>query len=244
MGLAVRIVPSILCKGRTLVKGEKFNAWRSVGLAAQAVRVHQKRGVDEVCLLDVSATPGGRGPDLTLVEELSEVCYMPLAVGGGVRGLGDARRLLNAGADKIVIGTGGPKAIAEVANAFGCQAVVAAVDVRGGKAVVGCGKQTISDSPVEWAVACERHGAGEILLTSIEREGTMVGYDLALVREVAQAVSIPVVAHGGCKDYDDMLQAIQAGASAVAAGALFQFTDATPQGAARYLHQHGVEVRL
>lgn len=246
MGLAHRVIPTILCRGRTIVKGERFNSWRSVGLAAQAVRVHAARGVDEVVLLDVGATPEGRGPDLSLVEELSDVLFSPLAVGGGVRSVADVKALLRAGADKVVIGTGAiavPTLVHDCSEYFGSQAIVVAIDVRGGVAgrvrTLGAGP-----GPRGWAKDIETVGAGEILLTSIDREGTMLGYDLELIRSVSQAVGIPVIAHGGCSGYDDMLAAIRAGASAVAAGALFAFTDATPREAAQYLAANGVEARV
>lgn len=251
MGLAVRIIPTILCRGRQQVKGMKFNSWRSVGLAAQAVRVHQKRGVDEVVLLDVRATPEGRGPDLGLVEELAEEMFAPMAVGGGVKNVNDVRRLLQAGADKVVIGTAAwtTNVVREAAEFFGSQAIVAAIDVKDGDVRVECNRSTActagSDAvpPVIYAKQLAQRGAGEILLTSIDREGTMEGYDLDLIREVSHAVDVPVIAHGGCKSYEDMVDAIYAGASAVAAGALFQFTDATPRGAAKALAEYGIEVR-
>lgn len=248
MGLAVRIIPSVLCRGRVMVKGEKFNPWRGVGLAEQAVRVHQARGVDELVLLDVGATPEGRGPDLDLVRDLTEGCFMPLAVGGGVRSVDDVRDLLKAGADKIIIGTGAaevPDLVYDCANTVGSQAIVVSVDVGyGGSVMIRCGKTGYSHTAVGYAQWAERAGAGEILLTSVDREGTMAGYDLDLVREVAKAVNIPVIAHGGCRNYENMVDAVVAGASAVAAGALFQFTEATPKGAAQVLAARGIEVRL
>lgn len=241
--LAHRVIPTLLCRGRQLIKGERFASWRSVGVAAQAVRIHQARGVDELMLLDIAATAEGRGPDLALVRELSEACFMPLSVGGGVRSVEDARALLEAGADKVVVGTGGPMVIEEIASRVGSQAVVASVDVRDGNAWVRSGTYKTMHGAVGFASACFQHGAGEILVTSIDREGTLQGYDIELVRAVSDAVGCPVIAHGGAGTYQHMLEAIRAGASAVAAGAMFQFTDATPAGAARYLQDNGVEAR-
>lgn len=233
--LAKRIIPTILCRDWQLVKGIAFDSWRSVGLAAQAVRIHQARGVDELCLLDISATKEGRGPCLALVEDLANACFMPLSVGGGVRSVQDVRDLLHAGADKIVIGSS-IRTIRDAASIVGSQAIVASVDVRNGM-VRGV-------PPDVWAITMERYGAGEILLQCVERDGTLAGYDLALIRKVSQAVSIPVIASGGCGTYEHMAEAILAGADAVAAGAMFQFTDATPKGAAQYLATQGMEVRL
>lgn len=247
--LAKRIIPTILCRGRQMVKGTQFNSWRTVGLAAQAARIHQMRGVDEVVLLDITATLEGRGPDLDLVAELAEDCFMPLAVGGGVRTVDDVRAILRAGADKVVIGTAAietPHLILECRERVGSQAIVAAIDARdeSGQVYIRSGTARAERCfAKETAQNLAFLGAGEILLTSIAREGTLDGYDLRLIRAVAQSVDIPVVAHGGCGSYADMLAAIEAGADAVAAGAFFQFTDATPQGAAQYLAEHGIETR-
>lgn len=246
--LAHRIIPTILCRGRQLVKGRGFDSWRSVGLAIQAVKIHAARGVDEVCLLDISATAEGRGPDLDLVRELSEFLFAPLTVGGGVRSVKDMKALLRSGADTIVIGTGAaevPDLVRQCADVAGSQAVVVSVDVGYGNSVmIRCGRTGYSHNPVYYAGWCERAGAGEILLQSIERDGTMTGYDLPLISKVANAVTIPVIASGGAGNYQHMLEALQAGAAAVASGAMFQFEDATPKGAAHYLAKRGFEVRL
>lgn len=238
MGLAVRIIPTLLQRGPTLVKGKQFDAWRSVGHVAQAFAIHQAREVDELIYLDIAATPEGRGPNFELVQELTKTFMAPLTVGGGVRGLDDACRLLACGADKVAIRTN-VHTIANCAAFLGSQAIVAAIDVSG-NGVLGHPAFT----PAHFAELMQNIGAGEILLTSVEREGTLEGYDLDLIREVCERVSIPVIAHGGCSGYDDMLAAIQAGASAVAAGALFQFTDCTPQEAAEYLGAQGIETRM
>lgn len=252
--LATRIIPTLLVRGRQLVKGQQFNSWRSVGLAAQAVRIHQQRGVDEIILLDIAATPEGRGPDLDLIRELSEVLFCPLTVGGGVKSIDDVHALLEAGADKVAIKTAAyaaPFLVQNIADRFGSQALVVAIDVneedyiRETNAFYGY----IVDGPICWyaqhaATHFEEQGAGEILLTDMTLEGTLGGYNYGLIKNVSESVSIPVIAHGGCSGYEDMYNAIQAGASAVAAGALFQFSDCTPRGAAEYLKAKGIEVRL
>jgi len=252
--LAKRIIPTLLCRGRQLVKGVAFDAWRSVGLAAQAVRIHQQRGVDELVLLDISATAEGRGPDLKLIEELTAKCFMPLAVGGGIRSVQDVRDLLNAGADKIVFGSAAieaPHLISKIAFAVGSQAVAVSIDVLHGRVATRRngrvealdtlpGPRGIADQ----CRAAQDLGAGEILLQSVERDGTMQGYDLEMIAAVSRAVSIPVIASGGAGTYEDFHKAILAGADAVAAGAMFQFTDQTPKGAAEYLAAHNIEVRL
>lgn len=247
--LAYRIIPTVLCRGRELVKGRQFDSWRSVGLAMQAIQVHAARGVDELCLLDVAATAEGRGPDLELVRELSDFLFAPLSVGGGVRSVEDVKALLRAGADKVVIGSH-PEIIRECAEQVGAQAIIASVDVRRGESGVSIvylrsGREAVRGYDARlWAEALELAGAGEILLQSIDRDGTGQGYDLELIRAVSQALAIPVIASGGAGSYAHMLEAIQAGASAVASGAMFQFEDTTPRGAAQYLASKGIEVRL
>lgn len=249
MGLATRIIPTLLYRGDVLVKGKRFDSWRSVGHVLQAARIHAARGVDELICLDIAATPEGRGPNLALVEKITESAFTPITVGGGVRSVKDVRDLLKAGADKVAIGTN-HHIIREAADKFGRQAIVAAVDSEHGLATTQCGRTVLMDancahvSALDHAKRCVEAGAGEILLTSIGREGTMDGYDLDLIRVVSAAVDVPVIAHGGGGGPADMLEAIRAGASAVAAGALFQFKDTTPRDSARYLARHGVEVRV
>lgn len=246
MTLAKRIIPTMLVRGRTLVKGERFNSWRSIGHAAQAARVHARRGVDELLILDIAATAEGRGPDLDLVRELSEGCFIPITVGGGVRSLQDIDALLRAGADKVCIGSGFFEVVALVYTAarhFGSQAIMVSIDVRDEHLTSRCGQVRHERTPLPAALAAQEDGAGEILLSCVDRDGTMQGYDLDLIREVAQAVSVPVIASGGCSGYEDMAAAFAAGADACAAGALFAFTDCTPRGAAKFLHNNGVVVR-
>ena len=245
--LARRIIPTLLVSGRNLVKGQRFNSWRVVGSAMQAARVHQGREVDELVILDVAATREGRSPDLGMIAELASECRMPLAVGGGIRTVKDVRQLLRHGADKVVIGTSAieqPDFVREVSDTFGAQAVVVALDVLKSHCHTRCGVRITHGAPAHWASEMQARGAGELLLQSIDRDGTMQGYDLDLIRDVSAAVSIPVIASGGCSGYEDMLAAFEAGADACAAGALFQFMDATPKGAAQFLKQHGLEVRL
>lgn len=246
MGLAIRIIPSLLYRGHTLVKGEKFGSWRSVGVLTQAVKIYEQRNVDELLLLDVSATQEGRAPDYDTISRLTSGCFMPMAVGGGVRTLADAKALLRAGADKVVMGVKAyrdPIEVNRIVESLGSQALVVSIDVKENRVWIDSGRIRTAVDPVRYAQLLAGMGVGEILVTSIEREGTLTGYDISLIRAVAHAVDVPVIAHGGCSGYADMHLAISAGASAVAAGALFQFTNATPAGAAEYLAEHGIEVR-
>lgn len=247
MALAKRVIPTILVRGKTAYKGERFNSTRSIGSALAIAKVHARRGVDELCILDVAATAEGRGPDLELVHALSEGCFVPITVGGGVRSVDDVHKLLRAGADKVCIGAGAHEIqglIRMAAERFGGQAIAVSLDVLwpGGCAMYR--RDLVGDTdPVSFAQWLESEGAGEILLQSMERDGTLDGYNLDLIREVSATVNIPVIASGGCSGYDDMLAAFKAGADACAAGALFAFTDATPKGAAHFLRNHNVEVR-
>lgn len=246
--LTSRIIPILLHRGSQLVKGKQFNSWRNVGHALQATRIQQSREVDELIVLDIGATPEARQPNLPLIKDLVADCYMPITIGGGINCLRHIREILAEGADKVAIGT---KALDDLsfiniaAQKFGSQAIVVSIDVNYCHAVMGrCGQRAYHSNPVQFAKRVEREGAGEILLQSIDREGMMNGYDLDLIHAVSSAVNIPVIAAGGAGTYQHMAEALKAGAHAVAAGAMFQFTDATPKGAARYLAEQGFSMRL
>lgn len=250
--LKVRIMPTLLYKDVGLVKGVGFNSWRRVGSAMQTVKVYNLRQVDELVLLDIRATLDGRGPDLAAVDELADECFMPLTVGGGVRTIDDVRALLMVGADKVSMNTAAiekPELIREVADRFGSQCAVVSIDARrqsdGTYAVfTHAGTRDTGLDPVTVARNAERMGAGEILLTSIEHDGAMDGYDLDLTAMVSAAVHLPVIASGGAGTYQDMADALGQGhASAVAAASMFHFTEQTPLEAKRYLGGLGFAVR-
>ena len=249
--LKTRVIPTLLIRDIGLVKGERFDSWRRVGAPMQAVKVYNTRDVDELVLLDIDATPANREPDYDQISYLARECFVPLAVGGGIRNIGMVRRLLGEGADKVCINTAAyesPHLISEVAQHFGTQCVVVAIDVHRHadgrcECYQNCGRVPNRHAPAKWAKEVEALGAGEILLTSIERDGTMEGYDLQLIEEVSQQVKIPVIASGGAGCYDHMLQAIHAGASAVAASSMYLFTQNTPLEAKSYLAARGVAVR-
>lgn len=208
----------------------------------------ERRDVDELIILDVTATPNNRSPRFEEVTALCENLFMPVTIGGGIRNESDIRRLLAGGADKVAINTVAvetPGLIETAARKFGSQAVVVSIDVRAGRVHTRCGRFDTAIDPVAWAVEVSDRGAGEILLTSIERDGMLDGYDLDLIRSVVDAVDIPVIAAGGCGSYEHMAEVLrETKAHAVAVGAAFQFTECTPRGAAKYLHEHGISVRL
>lgn len=241
--LARRIIPTILYRGTETFKGEGFNSWRRIGNLRQAVRVFQARGVDELVLLDISGKP----PDLKLVRDLCSECFMPVTVGGGIRTLDEIVALIANGADKVSLNTAAvtkPDLVTAASRKLGSQSVVVSLDVKDGTVWTESGTRNTGLSPVAVARESFERGAGEILLTAITRDGTLAGYDLDLIARVSAAVPIPVIASGGAGTYDHLKQALDAGAHAVAAGAMWSFTDATPSGAAEYLDRHGVPVRV
>jgi len=250
--LKVRVMPTLLYRDFTLVKGVGFDSWRRVGSAMQAIKVYNMREVDELVFLDIAATPQGRGPDIALIDDLADDCFMPLTVGGGIHHIGQVGDLLRAGADKVALNTAAverPALISEVAKRHGSQCCVVSIDARRHRsgrheAFTHSGTLPTGLDPVELARRAEAAGAGEILIASIDRDGTMEGYDLELVRQVADAVSIPVIASGGAGSYDDMVAALRAGgASAVAAASIFHFTEQTPLEAKRRIGEAGFPVR-
>ena len=245
MALATRVIPVLLQRGGTLVKGEKFNSWRSVGHALQAVRIHAARQVDELIYLDIGATPAGKPPNFALVETLTEVMFSPITVGGGITEMSHVERLFNSGADKVCLGTGAVdlQLVEAIASRYGSQCLTISIDYLDNEVMTHCGRRRTIIAPSEWAKVMEDCGAGEILLNSIDRDGTMVGYDLPMLSEVCESVSIPVIACGGAGSPEHCYRAITAGAHAVAAGALFQFSDTTPLSVTNYFADRGVEVR-
>jgi len=249
--LKVRVIPTLLWKSLGLVKGVRFDSWRRVGTIMPAVKVYNNREVDELVLLDIEATREQRAPEYEMIEEIAAECFVPLTVGGGVLDVEMVRGLLRAGADKVCINTAAyadPELIRVAADRFGAQCIVIGIDARRGvdgtyECVSHSGTKVAGKDPVTWARQVEMLGAGEILLTSVDRDGTMEGYDLQLVANVAAAVRIPVIASGGAGSYGHLHEAIVSGASAVAAASIFHFTEQTPREAKRFLKERGVPVR-
>jgi imidazole glycerol-phosphate synthase subunit HisF len=250
--LKTRVIPTLLWKQFGLVKGVGFDSWRRVGPVLPAIRVYNQREVDELVLVDILG-PGRDGePDFESIEEFGRDCFVPLTVGGGLTSLPQVQKLLHAGADKVSINTAAyanPGLIEEVAARHGSQCVVCSVDVRrdddGGWACFShSGKVPTGREVREWVRELESRGAGEILITSIDLDGTMKGYDLELIEAVVSAVGIPVIASGGAGNYQHMVDAVlKAGASAVAAASIFHFTERTPAGAKDAMAAAGIPVR-
>lgn len=251
--LKVRIMPTLLYKDFELVKGKGFDSWRCVGSVMQSIRVYNMREVDELIFVDIAATREGRPPDFELVDDFADECFMPLTVGGGISCLDDVQRLLEVGADKVALNTqavNDSTLVTEAAKKFGSQCIVVSIDVKkhsngNYEVYTHSGTAPTGLDPVSFAVQAEELGAGEILLTSIDLDGTMAGYDVELIKAVNQRISIPLIASGGAGNYEHMYGALkEGGASAVAAASIFHFTEQTPLEAKRYLKDRNINVRL
>lgn len=248
--LKTRVIPCLTIKDGRLVKSVKFREHRNIGSYISSVRVFNARDVDEMIVLDLDAYEKGIQP--WLLEEITKECFMPLTIGGGVKTCKDIEEILKIGADKAAINTVAllaPEFIKDASSMFGSQCIVASIDVKleeDGYKVFGKGGTWPSGrSVVEWAKEVEDLGAGEILLTSIERDGTMEGYDIGLVKSVSEAVNIPVIACGGAGTLDHFVEVIKdAGASAVACASIFQYTQITPQNVKQHLLEAGIETRV
>lgn len=227
----IRVIPVLLFKSGGLVKTVQFSREKYVGDPINAVRIFNEKEVDELVLLDITASEKGRPPDPRFVEDLAGECFMPFCYGGGVSDLEQIQKLLRVGAEKVSLNTAAvrtPELVEKASRRFGSQSVVVSIDVK--KHLLGRysvhiqrGKQDTGIDPVEFAKEMARRGAGELLLNSIDRDGTYQGYDIDLIRKVSHAVTIPVVACGGARNVDDFVMAVRAGASAVAAGSMFVF---------------------
>lgn len=229
--LRTRVIPVLLLRERALVKTHRFGKFRYIGDPANTVRIFNELEVDELCVLDISAARTRRGPDFELLRDVASECFMPMAYGGGIADFATAKRIYDTGFEKVVINTAATEApgiIEDIARVYGTQAVVASIDVnrdwlgRSGVFTRG-GRTRAHPDPVAWAKTLEDRGAGEILLTSVPREGTYEGFDLDLVRAVANAVEVPVIAHGGAGELVHIRQAVDANASAVALGSMVVF---------------------
>ncbi len=251
--LKTRLIPTLLWKGPGLVKGIGFNSWRRVGAVLPAIKVYDKREVDELIIVDITATLDRAEPDAASINNFAQSLSVPLTVGGGITTINQITGLLKAGADKIALNSAAvenPALISGAARHFGTQCVVVSIDARRlddgtHRCYTHCGTRDTGYDPATFASIAADRGAGEILITSIDRDGTMTGYDLELVSSVARAVDIPVIASGGAGNYKHMVEVVkQAGASAVAAASIFHYTEQTPAKAKEFMAQAGIPVRV
>jgi cyclase len=251
--LTKRIIPCLDVKEGRVVKGTQFLQLRDAGDPVECAKVYNAQGADELVFLDITASHEERKTMIDVVARTAESCFMPLTVGGGIRTVSDMREMLLAGADKVGINTAAvktPEVIDAAAEAFGCQCLVVAIDAK--KNAAGSwtvythgGRNPTELDAVEWAIEVCRRGAGEILLTSMDADGTKNGYDIALTAAVSQAVSIPVIASGGAGNIQHMAHVLAEGkADAVLAASIFHFGEYTVGDVKRFLDSQGVPVRL
>ncbi|MGB0647580.1 MAG: imidazole glycerol phosphate synthase subunit HisF [Bradymonadia bacterium] len=250
--LTSRIIPCLDVRNGRVVKGVKFQNLRDTGCPIESAKRYADQGADELVMLDISATLEERATTISVIEGIRTVLNIPLTVGGGIRSIDDARRLLSAGADKISVNSAAvtrPALITQLNEAYGRQCTVVAVDAIGRgpnqwEVLTRSGTFAEALDAVQWMARAEALGAGEILLTSFDRDGTREGYDLELLSAAANALSIPVIASGGANSAVHMLDALHAGASAVLAASIFHDGDTTIQDVKTTLRQAGVRVRL
>ncbi|HEY7841588.1 MAG TPA: imidazole glycerol phosphate synthase subunit HisF [Gammaproteobacteria bacterium] len=252
MGLAKRVIPCLDVDAGRVVKGVRFVDIRDAGDPVEIARRYDEQGADEITFLDITASSEGRDTMAHVVEAVAAEVFIPLTVGGGIRTTEDIRRLLNAGADKISINTAAvanPGFIAEASDRFGAQCIVVAVDARaaarGWRVFTHGGRRDTGLDAVEWAMRAAELGAGEILLTSMDRDGTRDGFDLALTRAVSDAVPVPVIASGGVGTLEHLVAGVlEGGADAVLAASIFHFGEHTVREAKELMARHDIEVRL
>ncbi len=252
MSLAKRVIPCLDVTAGRVVKGVNFVQLRDAGDPVEIASRYDEQGADELTFLDITASSDARDIILHVIEAVASRVFIPLTVGGGVRKADDVRRLLNAGADKVSINTAAvenPDLVAEVSGRVGNQCIVVAIDAKqragGWEVYTHGGRRPTGLDVVEWARRMESAGAGEILLTSMDRDGTRNGFDLGLTRAVSDAVSIPVIASGGVGTLEHLAQGVLSGrADAVLAASIFHFGEYTVRQAKEYMRSRGVEVRL
>lgn len=253
MGLAKRIIPCLDVTAGRVVKGVNFVGLRDAGDPVEIARRYDREGADELAFLDITASSDQRDLILHIIEAVAAEVFIPLTVGGGVREVNDVRRLLNAGADKVSINTAAvtnPQVVADAAARFGSQCIVVAIDAKAGsdgkwEVYTHGGRRATGLDAVEWAQKMQQMGAGEILLTSMDRDGTRSGFNLALTRAVSDAVAIPVIASGGVGNLQHLVDGvIQGHADAVLAASIFHFGEYTVHEAKLHMMQNGIEVRL
>ena len=256
MGLAKRIIPCLDVRDGRVVKGVQFVDIRDAGNPVEVAARYDEQGADEITFLDITASSDNRDTILHVVEEVASTVFIPLTVGGGIRVLDDVRRMLNAGADKVGINTAAvfnPEFVKEATDHFGSQAIVVSIDAKQvewgenprWEIFTHGGRKGTGLDALEWAGKMADYGAGEILLTSMDRDGTRDGFDLALTQAVCNTVDIPVIASGGVGNLDHLVDGIKEGhADAVLAASIFHFGDYTVQQAKLRMQEAGIEVRI
>lgn len=229
--MQTRVIPSLLIHKGGLVKSVQFKDYKYVGDPINAVKIFNEKEVDEIAVIDIDASKENKAPNIAKIAEIASEAFMPMAYGGGITTIEQIKEILYNGIEKVIINKAAhttPHLITQAANLFGNQSIVVSIDVKkvflkGYRVFIENGKKNTGLHPVEFAITAEKLGVGEILLNSIDKDGTFTGYDLALIQQVSKAVNIPVIAIGGASSVEDFAKAKQAGASAVSAGSMFVF---------------------
>ncbi len=242
-----RVIPCLDVDGGRVVKGVRFVELADAGDPVELAKRYDEQGADEVVFLDITASADERDTIVEVARRTAEEVFIPFTIGGGIRSVDDARRLLRVGADKVSVMTAAverPELVTELAREFGSQCVVVSIDSRGGIVHTHGGRRPTELRTVDWAVECEKLGAGEIMLTSMDRDGTRCGYDVELTREVTDACNIPVIASGGVGTLNDLVEGVlEGGADAVLAASIFHFGQHTVAEAKAHMAAHGIAVR-
>jgi cyclase len=250
--LKIRIIPCLLFKERTIVKSVNFTNFRMIGDPTTCARVFNERNADEMIFLDIMASKDNKEPNFKVIEEIASECFMPLTIGGGIRTMDHVDNLFKIGADKVSLNTAAvkkPELIKEIVKKYGSQAVVISIDAKkiNGvyKVFISGGTEETDYTPIELAKKVESFGAGEILLNSIDRDGSMRGYDIDLIKQVSSAVNIPLIVSGGCGKLQDFIDAVKlGGADAVSAASIFYFVGESMITIKEYMNKKGLNVRL
>jgi len=250
--LKKRIIPSLLYKNFGLVKGKQFNSWRRIGTPLPAIKVYNSRDVDELMFLDVMATQDQDEIDFDLIKELTSDCFVPFSVGGGINDILHVQKLLDRGADKVTVNShafANPSFLEEIAKKYGSQCVVSSIDYKNidGKRICFSHSGTVNTNieVSDWLKIVQDNGAGEVLLTSIDHDGEMNGFDTDFLIEISENVNVPLIVAGGAGCPQDFYEVLKApNISAVGAASIFQFTEITPNEVKAYLNEHGIPVRI
>jgi imidazole glycerol-phosphate synthase subunit HisF len=250
--LKTRVIPCMLYNGAHLVKTIRFGEMRTLGNPIQIAKVYNSRNVDELIFIDLAATEENRSPGLDVISDIMQECFMPVTIGGGIHSLRDVEKLLKTGADKICINsevTINPEFITQAAKKFGSQCIVVSIDAKKARnehyVFKNRGKTNIKKTATLWAQEVEKLGAGEIFLTSVDRDGTMEGYDLELIKKISSAVSIPVIACGGAGKVQDIIDAVKSGgADAVSLASMFHYSGHTANSIKERMAKADIPVRI
>jgi cyclase len=245
-----RVIPCVLLKDWQLVKSVNFESYRTIGHPTSTARIYNSRNVDELIVLDIDASLGADEINIEIIRDIADECFMPLTIGGGISTIGDIKKVLDAGADKVSINSEALNSVAfinEASKIFGSQCIVCSIDVKKNKGVYRVfskSQGSLNINPLDLAKKYQEHGAGEILLTSVDNEGTMQGYDIGLIKMFKGNLKIPIILNGGMGNPSHAVKAIQNGADAIAAAYIFHFSRFTPDDIKKEMAGSNISVRI